>query len=182
MEKAKVGRPLKYTPEELKIYKNIQHLPSNENHNEVLIFNDYNKLISNEFKKEKNIEQWIVDNIDSFAKEILNDEIISFECDMAIEKQIRWSPRGRRIDLFIIGKKKKYIIELKNPKSGSENRAAIGQLLDYGREFSDSKKELIIITSKFDINTARTIKYYDLPIRYIYLDKTRFMEYLGDKK
>lgn len=54
----------------------------------------------------------------------------------------------------------------------------IGQILDYGREFLDPKKELMIITTKFDRNTAKTIKHYRLPIRYIYIDKNRIMEYL----
>ena len=145
-----------------------------------IIIEDLSTLDNKDFINENSLVDYVVLNIDKFAKDILNDEVISFEIDMPITKQIKLSPRGRRIDLFIIGKKKKYIIEFKNPHFGTENRAAIGQILDYGREFTDSEKELIIITTKYDNNTAKTIKYYNLPIRYIYFSKKQTMEYVGE--
>jgi hypothetical protein len=59
-----------------------------------------------------------------------------------------------------------------------ENRQGIGQLLDYGREFSDTKKaKLILLTTRFDLSTALTIAHYSLPIRYIYFEKARMLEY-----
>lgn len=88
---------------------------------------------------------------------------------------------GRPFDLFIQGSKKIYLIELKNPSANTENRAAIGQILDYGTEFLDpTKKELVIITTMFDNYTARVISFYKLPIRYIYLDKERFLESINN--
>lgn len=140
------------------------------------------ELENHNFEKEIDLVNYIVLNIDKFVNEFLDDELISFEIDMPINKNVTLAPRGRRIDLFIRCKNKIYIIETKNPKSGTENRGAIGQILDYGREFTDSKKELIIITTKFDINTARTIKYYSLPIRYIYLSKKRILEFKDEYK
>ena len=62
----------------------------------------------------------------------------------------------------------------------SENKYGIGQLLDYGREFPYPKKELLLITSKFCQNTAKTIKHYKLPIRYFFINKKQILEYLGD--
>jgi hypothetical protein len=131
-------------------------------------------------KNEKELVDYVVENIELFARDVLADEVIAFETDMPIEKQITLSPRGRRIDLYIKGKNKEYIIEFKNPNSGTENRAAIGQILDYGREFAGRRVELVIVTSNFDINTAKTIKYYNLPIRYIYLSSKYSLEYRGD--
>lgn len=139
-------------------------------------------LKNNNFNKEIDLVNYIVLNIDKFVNEFLEDDLVSFEIDMPIKKATRLTPRGRRIDLFIKGKNKIYIIEAKNPKSDIDNRFAIGQILDYGREFTDSKKELIIITTKFDINTAKTIKYYNLPIRYIYLSKKRILEFKDEYK
>jgi hypothetical protein len=140
-----------------------------------------NRVENNEFKKEKNLEEFIVNNIHSFTKEILGDVLVSFEVDCAIEPQLRLPPVSRRrVDLIIRGQEKIYLIELKNPTCKGENRYAIGQILDYGREFLDPKKELIIMTTKFDINTAKTIKHYGLPIRYMYIDKKRIMEYIRD--
>jgi hypothetical protein len=143
---------------------------------------DYNILKNYSFDKEKDITNFLVDNIEDFVRIIFNDELISFEQNKDIEKRRRGiQPSGRRVDLIIVGKKKTYIIELKNPPGGSESRYAIGQILDYGREFLDPKKELVIITSRYDHHTAKTIKFYNLPIRYIYVDKKRFLEYLRDE-
>jgi hypothetical protein len=160
-------------------YKNEQSLPTGKFEGQVYI-EDLKSINNNDFDLEKNLIDYIILNIDKFTKDLFNDEAILFEVDMPISKQKRLAPRGRRIDLYIIGKKNTYIIETKNPNSGTESRAGIGQILDYGREFSDSKKELVIITTKFDISTAKTISFYNLPIRYIYMSKKRFLEYVGD--
>ena len=86
----------------------------------------------------------------------------------------------RRVDLIIVCKKHTYVIEVKNPKTATCNRHAIGQILDYGREFPDSKKKLVIITTYFDQNTAQTIKAYNLPIKYIYINKYQSYEFVGE--
>lgn len=163
---AKEGRPLKF--------KSVEELDGVSN-GRVEIPGEV--LKNEDFKKEKDIERFIVDNIELFVSSILDDELISFEVDKPISKLRHFSPRGRRVDLYIVAKKKTYIVELKNPSSGTENRAAIGQILDYGREFLDSEKDLVIVTTNFDIHTAKTIRFYNLPIRYIYIEKKRFLEY-----
>lgn len=165
---AKVGRPLKFeSKEELSTAKNG------------LVEFPHTLLKDDTFNKEKELEEYIVDNIDCFVKDILEDELVSFEVNKHIDVQ-HFSPRGRRIDLVVVCTRKTYLIELKNPSSGTENRSAIGQILDYGREYLDPKKELVILTTKFDINTSRTIKHYGLPIRYIYIDRNRIMEQYND--
>lgn len=156
-------------------YKELAENKNNE-YAKIRIYDTYT-IKTDEFKKEKDIEEFIVCNIEKFVNDILEDKLIYYEVNKPIEKQNMMCPRGRRIDLFIKGENKIYIIELKNPTSLIDNRMAIGQILDYGREFADSKKELIIITTKFDINTAKTIDYYNLPIRYIFLSKERCLEY-----
>lgn len=160
-----------------KVYKTINDLPKEENFEGFVSLQECNWIKNKSFEKEKDLVQYIVNNIDSFAKDLLDDTVIAYEVDKPLSKRYGLSPSVRRVDLFIIGKKKKYIIEAKNPSSATENRGAIGQVLDYGREFPDSEKELIIITSLFDIETARTIAYYNLPIRYIYLSKGSTLEY-----
>lgn len=165
------GRPLKK-------YKEIKDIPK-ELDKQYIIIEGNKPIKNNEFIKEKMLVDYIVNNIHDFGRDILNDEIISFEVEKDIEKQMCLSPRRRRIDLFIKGKNKIYLIECKNPKYSSENRSAIGQILDYGREFTDSEKELVIITTMFDLDTAKTIEYYNLPIRYIYISKKHILEYKG---
>ena len=51
--------------------------------------------------------------------------------------------------------------------------------MDYGRVYVDSiKKEvrLVLLTTYYDLSTAQTIKHYNLPIRYVYMDKERMLE------
>ena len=128
------------------------------------------------FKKEKDLLDYITDNIEKFCNEILEDTLINFEADKSVSPVRGFGLRVRRCDLYVKCEGKTYIIELKNPFHKAENISAIGQILDYGREFTDPKKELIIITTLFDLNTAKTIKHYNLPIRYIYMDRERTLQ------
>jgi len=144
------------------------------------------EVYTKDFAKEKDLTEFIVLNIEKFCKDILNDELISFELEYEMKKVILkhkkqgiCAPRGKRIDLLVLCKQNHYLIEIKRPILHLDNLRAIGQLLNYGREFIDSKKELVLITTKFDINTAKTIEHYNLPIRYIYMDKKKVLEYYG---
>ena len=146
-----------------------------------MLYKTYLKEIkTNDFKNEKELSDYTKLNIKKFTEDILEDELVSFEFEKKIVKKER-PQRHKRVDLYVIGKKGKYIIEFKNPTWNNENLNAIGQLLNYGRQFTDSKKELVLISTLFDEETARTIKYYNLPIRFIYFDKEKSLEYLGDE-
>lgn len=137
------------------------------------------KLESTDFHREKDLQDFLVVNIEKFCREILGDELVEYKEDHPFIPQM-FGPRTRRVDLYIRGKNKVYIVELKNPKNLKECRDGIGQILDYGREFPDPEKELLLISTKFDINTARTIKHYGIPIRYFFMSKRQFCEYMGD--
>ena len=153
------GRPPKF--------KNVEEMQVN-----------FKSLNTDDFDRESDLVDFIALNIKVFTIDILNDELVSFEIEKPINKRNQMSPRGRRIDIYIKGKSRNYIIETKNPQYYAENRYAIGQLLDYGREIDNA--ELVLITTKYDLNTAKTIKHYNLPIRYIYFDKKVNAEYLRD--
>jgi hypothetical protein len=138
---------------------------------------------TDDFKKEKDLIEYIVLNIDKFCQDILDDKLISFEKEYPLTPQLN---KGRRkmADLYIVCENGRYLIEGKNPFYKAENRYAIGQLLDYGREYIDSKKGevyLVLITTRYDLCTAKTIKYYNLPIKYVYIDKKRILE-LNDEQ
>lgn len=162
---AKEGRPLKF--------KSVKELQSKIDGDYLF---DGDKLRFDDFAYENDLVSRVTENIDSFVRDYLNDSLISFEVDKPINKQTNLQPRGRRIDLFVVGKNSVYIIEFKNAKNTSEIRSAIGQLLDYGREYLDPKKELILITNMYDVNTAKTIEYYNLPIRYIIISNKQSLE------
>lgn len=171
--------------EEIKKYDKISDLPKEDG----LVRLEPKSLVSNDFEKESDVTDYIVLNIEKFCEQVLGDKLVSFEQEYVIsESEVYhnkakayldkkyYYPRSRRVDLLIRGEKKSYLVEIKKPFNLAENRYAIGQLLDYGREFLDSEKQLVLLTTKYDINTAKTIEYYELPIRYIYFDKKRHLE------
>ena len=139
----------------------------------------FNNISNSDFRYESDLSSYLINNIELLCSH-LGDEYVSVDENLHIEEAYGLRPRSRRIDIFLRCKKKIYIIELKNPTAKAENRSGIGQLLDYGREFPYPEKELLLISTKFDINTARTIKHYMLPIRYFYFSKKHLCEYLGD--
>ena len=152
-----------------------------EYRSEKIIINDYSFLKNTDFKKEKDLKEFIMFNIDKFVKVQLEDKLINAYDEYQIIDQVYFGPRNRRIDIYLECKKHNYIIELKNPKYKSENTKALGQLLNYARQFSDSKKKMVLITTFFDIETAKTIEYYKLPIKYIYFSKNVTLEYGGQR-
>ena len=138
---------------------------------------DFASLKNSSFKREKDLRKYIVDNIIQFTEDILDDVYISHKEEQEFSKKYHLG-LSRRVDLLIYGENNLYIVELKNPRYQSENRGAIGQLLCYGQEFLDSKKRLVLISTKFDIHTATAIQHYKLPIRYIYFDKDKCIEFI----
>jgi hypothetical protein len=135
------------------------------------------QLKTDAFNKESDLSQYLQDNIESFCSDLLEDEYISHEAEKAQEKQITLQPRRKRLDLYIECKNHNYIVELKNPRQLASVRDGIGQLLEYGLWFSDSKKQLLLITTHFCFDTARVIKHYGLPIRYFFMSDDVFMEF-----
>lgn len=134
------------------------------------------------FASERELQDYIALNVGSFCRDFLGDELVSFEQNYPIEAELRFDVPIRRVDMLIRGKNGTYIVELKNPPKTRDNRAAIGQLLDYGREFPGDGTQLLLISTCFDLNTAKTIEHYGLPIRYIYIERKRILEYLHGKE
>ncbi len=166
------GRPPKYkTPEEMQAVID-----------DGLIAYEGASINCTAFNKEKDVVTHIESHIGWFCKSVLGDTYKSHEVDQDIRKRNRMAPRGRRVDIVIECKNHTFVIEVKNPKTAIDNRHAIGQILDYGREFPDPKKRLVIITTFFDENTAQTIAHYKLPIKYIYINQSQSYEYIGKYK
>ena len=136
------------------------------------------RVANSDFESEAALSSYLEENITLFCGQ-LGYSYISHAVDSPISDYTRFGPRGRRVDMLVECKEKLLIIELKNPRTGTDVRAGIGQILDYGREFPDTeKKELFLITTRFDIHTARTIKHYSLPIRLFYMSREHSMEYV----
>lgn len=138
---------------------------------------DLAHLTNKDFSNEIDLCKYIVANISNFTRDVLNDVYVDHVIEKPLKEIFRFGPRPKRIDLVIYCDTATYIIELKCPKYVSENRKAIGQILDYAREFPDPLKKMVLITTKFDIDTALTIDHYELPIQYIYFERARSFEY-----
>lgn len=135
---------------------------------------------NNDFSDESEMRDYLYVNAARFFDQWFSDVPVILRREHQLEGNLSYyGPRGRRIDIYAKGREREYIIEMKKPKFLSENRKAIGQLLDYGREFLDPKKVLILMTTKFDVNTALTIQSYKLPIRYFWMSRDQTMEYVG---
>ena len=161
----KTGRPLKF--------QSVDELQFTPNGLIEITFESFN---TKDFMSETLATNHLNDSLDLLIESLYNDKIVCVSREMPLQKQYKLSPRGRRIDIFIQGQKNNYIIEVKNEKNTSEIRSSIGQLLDYGRELSHKDPVLILVSTMFDINTAKTIEYYKLPIKYIFMDKRKFLE------
>ena len=132
-----------------------------------------------DFPSEKALSQFIEENIEDFCDH-LGLTYISHKADHDLRLVNRFGPRGRRPDFVIETEYETVVVELKNG-SGPQVRAGIGQLLDYGREFLDTKKEcvMVLVSSRFDSCAAKTIEAYHLPIRYVVMSHEKTAEFVG---
>lgn len=165
------GRPLKFS--------SLKEL-DNAKDGKYQYTNIKNQLYFNCFKSEKKLVEYIAENAVLFTKQVFCDEYISHHIEHKIRAFDYFGPRSKRIDMVICAERNTYLIETKNTKSGNALRASIGQLLDYGREYSDPKKKMVLVSNCFDASTAQTIEHYKLPITYIILSATQALEYCGN--
>ena len=116
--------------------------------NDNIFVYDFKKLRNNQFKSEKELSEFISENIFEFTKDVLDDVLIDFEIERRISRRINgllFGRKNKRIDIYIKGQKKNYILELKNPCYRNENLSAIGQILNYGLNYDNC--DLIIFST-----------------------------------
>lgn len=131
---------------------------------------------SKEFNKEKDMCDYIEDNIDIFCEEVLNTKYISHQRESYLDKAVKLQPNKPHVDFFIETENKEYIIvECKNPINVyRENVLAIGQILDYIRVAENNGfkiKEAWICTSRIKEGICETINKFNLPIKVCLLNK-----------
>lgn len=149
-----------------------------------IVIDDTSVLKSNEFRTEKELQDFLLLNINCFIKNQFDDDVIEYFKEYDFTNRMEFGPRNNRIDLYVKCAKFDYLIELKNPTNKNENISAIGQLLNYCRMLSEynqlsySKKRMILITTLFDLQTAKTIEFFNLPIEYIYFTKDKQLSYV----
>ena len=145
-----------------------------------LTYPEIRELKTADFGKEANLTAYIEEHIQRFVDEILEDVLIEYSTEYQFDRA-SFGPRAPRVDFYITGQRKDYLIECKNPKHPAENRHAIGQLLNYGRKHN-KPCELVIVSTLYDDDTAKTIGHWNLPIKYIYFEKEKALIYKGEWK
>jgi hypothetical protein len=145
------------------------------NGNYIFNENEVNLIIKQDFKTEKDLCNYIENNIELFCIDVLNDIYISHSREFSINKKMRYND-NKKIDFFIKCANKTYAIEVKNPTYKSELYAGIGQLLTYTVLFEINQIKVdryILLTTKYDEIASKTIKKYNLPIDlYIFCKST----------
>ena len=134
---------------------------------------DFNN--TSDFKNEKEYQTFIELNIELFCKDVLKlGAYVSHKTNKSIQKQ-GFTGTKERVDLFVVGKEKTAIIELKYPKNCfSEMRSAISQVLHYSCVADNCKikyDKLCIVSPSYDERIFEVIKKYSLPIELYYLTK-----------
>ena len=154
----------------------LKNLEQIENSDDCECFINPYVLRNDDFKNEKDLQNFIINNIEVFCKDLLGDTYVSHECQININSKRCGRLKGvKLVDLLVECKNKKYIIELKHPRYVSETRNGICQLLDYSLH---TEGELVLVTTKFDEHVTRIISEYNLPIRFFYINKKQMLEFL----
>lgn len=162
-------------------------MPKTKGNYETILISDVSTLNSYDFKREDDLASYVYDNAELFIGDLYGDRVTKKYREKTIREYVgsfgfKGTTRGPRIDVYLEGIHSNYIIEVKNPKYKSENVPAIGQVLNYGRMCGTDRNKLIIVTSLFDIDTAHTIEAFELPIKYVYLDKQRQAVFVGSEQ
>lgn len=139
----------------------------------------YNKISIGKFNKEKSIEEYIYANVEDIWLKVFNEKVIKVEKQKYIQTGIIELPtgqvlpkRGPRVDLYVrCNNKKEYLVEIKNPKLGSNGTLhAIGQILYYSTVFKEATN-LVVISTLYEEGFLETIQMHNLPIDFMLFAK-----------
>lgn len=147
---------------------------------------------SNDFKNERELCNYIEDNIKLFCSEVLLDNFVSYmrEYHFVSENKFRgkgFPRKGQnniRIDFMIRCKNNLYAIEVKNPiQKLTELSRTIGQLMLYEEmlEEKNINAKIVLVSSKHDEIISKLIAKHNLNYRYILFNKKYQSELEGQK-
>lgn len=143
------------------------------------ITEDYKLLKNNnDFENERELLEYIVDNIKQFSKDILKAEYKSHIVELCIKPLDYYFDNTISIDLAIEDTKGMYhLLELKVPKNAfGENLRGIGQCLSYrfaANVYNLNVADVYLITTKHSNIVSHVIRENNLNIKYVYFDKTK---------
>jgi hypothetical protein len=140
---------------------------------------DYSILKNNDFNTEKELVNYIVDNIEYFCEYGIGCDYDRHILEFKFDKVEKLHDNGLRVDIVIIDKEGRYyFIEVKSPKKGTdmfrECMTAIGQCLAYhylARVHGYNYEGVYLVTSGHSNLAPLIIRDSNLPITYLYVDK-----------
>lgn len=142
----------------------------------------YSQIELGGFEREKQIENYICENINTLWLQIFNEEVLSVDQQKAEilgyysmgQHESPMPRRGVRVDLIVNCKNgNKYIVEVKNPRVGQYDTInALGKVLFYSTKFPDANK-FVVISTIYEEGFAETVKRYNLPIDFVLFTKDK---------
>lgn len=152
----------------------MAHVSGNEVEN---IFN-----CKKDFITEKEMCAYIETNMDLFCKDVLGDVYVRHEREHRfIGSRPMKGISSARVDFMIHCENGAYAVEIKNPHQRyAELAKAIGQVLVYEYELSsrNSNVQIVLVSSSHSDFICQIISKYNLPIRYIVLNREHTAEYV----
>lgn len=136
------------------------------------------------FTSEKDMREFIIQNITYFIKD-LGFDYESHVKEFALFPWNRRSKGTKRLDLLVKTKcGNTLIIECKRPKYLCELLSGLGQMMSYIYLFErdKSKKAIyILLSSRLDPLIPEVITKFNLPIKYVVVDKLKLLIWPGQK-
>lgn len=137
--------------------------------------------LNDDFKNEKDFVDYIELNIKSFCDEFIGSKYKSHKREYPIAGYTKRYRGSKRIDLVIFTQDNRRIaVECKKPKMGCELSQAIGQCLTYfamSENLGDPFDMIMIVSTKIEWTLPITIDRFNLPIKFIALDKKKSLTY-----
>jgi hypothetical protein len=146
-------------------------------------FHQIHDALEPDFKSEKDLVDYLEDNIQLFCKDLLHTTYKSHKREYRIALSRLRGNRSPRIDLLITDQSgKNILVECKNPKYSCENQSAIGQILAYKEmcKLIELRLDRIaLLTTKLDSLSIMVLKNNDLGIELIGFDKKKALTLIG---
>jgi len=137
---------------------------------ESLIGIEIKSYIKDHFSSEKEMCNFIEENIKLFSLQVLGSKLISYVREY---KFFNGTKKGASVDFFIKTKGGNFFVECKNTNSFNELSGAIGQCLCYmslGKKQGDNAK-MVLLTSNYHSVLEDSIKENDLKIQLVIFNK-----------
>lgn len=148
---------------------------------------DFEKFQSKDFKTERELCNYIEENIKLFCRDVLEIEYMGHEREYVICEDRRINKKHKaRVDFRFKNNDGDIYVECKNPTHVySESNGALNQILAYScvADFYQRKvSRLILLTTKYNVILGATIRKFNLPIEVFVFSKDHVLKMMNDDR